>query len=173
MIAQTEEKLSSAETNSLRDIVQIMIPCDAQQGRPGASDASIFANLTGAMGRDISLIRTALAEIDTRANCGFASLDQDRREALINEWYAAGSPAALALGRAVLSAYYRDDRVLRALGLEARAPFPQGHVVEPGDWSLLDPVKRRATFWRDDKADPSAASGRPDKGGPADGSGGA
>jgi hypothetical protein len=23
--------------------------------------------------------------------------------------------------------------------------------VEQGDWGLLDPVKRRAPFWRDDK----------------------
>jgi hypothetical protein len=103
------------------------------------------------IGRDLPLIRTALAEIDKRAGGTFASLDRGRRETLINEWYAAGSPAAAALGRVVLSAYYRDDRVLRALGHEARAPFPKGHEVEQGDWSLLDPVKRRAAFWRDDR----------------------
>ena len=128
-----------------------MIPADAARGLPAASDPAIFADIVRSIGRDLPLIRTALAEIDKRAGGAFAALDRERREALINDWYAAGGAAAAALGRVVLSAYYRDDRVLRALGHEARAPFPQGHVVEQGDWGLLDPVKRRAAFWRDDQ----------------------
>jgi len=48
----------------------------------------------------------------------------------------------------VLLCYYRDDRVMRSLGLEPRSPFPKGHVVEQGDWSLLDPVKARPPIWR-------------------------
>ena len=59
----------------------------------------------------------------------------------------AGAPAA-ALGRLILSAYYRDDRVLLALGHEARAPFPKGYDVEQGDWSLLDPVRARPRMYR-------------------------
>ena len=47
------------------------------------------------------------------------------------------------LVRVVLQCYYRDDRVLRSLGLELRAPFPKGYMLEQGDWSLLDPVKAR------------------------------
>jgi len=38
--------------------------------------------------------------------------------------------------------------VLRSLGLELRAPFPKGYGLEQGDWSLLDPVKTRASMWR-------------------------
>ena len=41
----------------------------------------------------------------------------------------------------MLLCYYRDDRVMVSLGLEARPPFPKGHVLEQGDWSLLDPVR--------------------------------
>ena len=44
----------------------------------------------------------------------------------------------------MLQCYYRDDRVLRSLGLELRAPFPKGYTLEQGDWSLLDPVKAQA-----------------------------
>ena len=54
-----------------------------------------------------------------------------------------------ALGRAVLQCYYRDDRVIRSLGLDPRAPFPKGHVLEAGDWSLLDAVRGRPRMWRD------------------------
>ena len=124
------------------------IPADVELGIPAADDPAILADIARSIGRDLPLIRTALAEIDKHAGGAFASLDRDAREALINDWYAAGGAAARALGRVVLAAYYRDDRVLRALGHEARAPFPQGHVVEQGDWGLLDPVKRREPFWR-------------------------
>jgi hypothetical protein len=141
------------EIDQLREIAGTMVPADVSSGAPGADDAAILADITRSLGRDLRLIRAALAEIDKRAGGAFASLDRERREALINDWYATGSAAAAALGRMVLSAYYRDDRVLRALGHEARAPFPKGHVVEQGDWSLLDPVKRRAAFWRDDRVE--------------------
>jgi hypothetical protein len=125
-----------------------MVPADAELGLPGADDAAVLADIVRSIGRDLPQVRTALAEIDKRAGGAFAGLDRERREALINDWYAAGGAAAAALGRAVLGAYYRDDRVLRALGHEARAPFPKGHEVEQGDWSLLDPVKARQPFYR-------------------------
>jgi len=37
---------------------------------------------------------------------------------------------------------------MRSLDQEPRSPFPKGHVVQQGDWSLLDPVKRRAPIYR-------------------------
>jgi hypothetical protein len=52
------------------------------------------------------------------------------------------------LVRVVLLCYYRDDRVMRSLGQEPRPPFPKGHVVEQGDWSLLDPVRKRPRMYR-------------------------
>ncbi|HWF75648.1 MAG TPA: hypothetical protein VN694_00600 [Caulobacteraceae bacterium] len=151
MTIDAEAHPSETERHAMREVATIMIPANVQLGMPGADDPAILADITRSIGRDLPLIRTALAEIDKRAGGAFAALDRERREALINDWYAAGGAAARALGRVVLAAYYRDDRVLRALGHEARAPFPQGHVVEQGDWGLLDPVKRREPFWRDDK----------------------
>ena len=46
-----------------------------------------------------------------------------------------------ALGQAVLQCYYRDNRVYFSIGREARAPFPKGHEVPQGDFSLLDAVR--------------------------------
>ena len=143
--------LSVEETEALRAIAGTMIPADDANGMPGADDPIILADIVGSIGGDLALVRAALAAIAGRSGAGFTGLERGRREALINDWYASGGAAATALGRAVLGAYYRDDRVLQALGHEARAPFPKGHVVEQGDWSLLDPVKRWAPFWRDDR----------------------
>ena len=63
---------------------------------------------------------------------------------MAQEFRASGGAAAATLVRVVLQCYYRDDRVLRSLGLELRAPFPKGYMLEHGDWSLLDPVKASA-----------------------------
>jgi len=161
----TDVELGGDNRQTLGAVAATMIPADIERGIPGADDPAILADIARSAGRDLALIHTGLAEIDKRAGGAFASLDRERREALINDWYASGGAAAAALGRVVLGAYYRDDRVLRALGHEARAPFPQGHVVEQGDWSLLDPVKRRAAFWRDDRAGPPDRFGKPDDSG--------
>jgi hypothetical protein len=48
-----------------------------------------------------------------------------------------------------MACYYQDDQVVVALGMEARPPFPKGNVVEPGDLSLLDPVRARKQIYRD------------------------
>jgi hypothetical protein len=152
MVTDTATGFSPAETDALRDIAGTMIPADPARGLPGADDPAILADIAKSVGRDLPRVRAALAAIAERAGGAFATLDRARREALVNDWYAGGGPEATALGRAMLAAYYRDDRVLQAVGHEARAPFPKGHVVEQGDWSLLDPVKRRQPFWRDDRS---------------------
>ena len=60
------------------------------------------------------------------------------------EFDQAGISGQRTLVSIIAQCYYRDDRVMRSLEMEPRSPFPQGFEVEQGDWSLLDPVKRRA-----------------------------
>lgn len=140
--------LSAAELRDLGDIAGTMIPADAALGVPGADDPAILDDIAKSLGRDLPLVREALAAI---AGGAFAAMDRDRREALINDYFNGGSAAARALGRVVLGAYYRDDRVLLSLKHEARAPFPKGYTLEQGDWSLLDAVRSRRPLWRDDR----------------------
>ncbi len=145
MDSTADAPLSAAETRNLGDIAGTMIPADAALGVPGADDPVILDDIVKSLGRDLPLVRAALAAID------FTGLDRDRREAVINDYYASGAAAARALGRVILGAYYRDDRVLLALRQEARAPFPKGYTLEQGDWSLLDAVRDRPPLWRDDR----------------------
>ena len=46
-------------------------------------------------------------------------------------------------------AYYTHPSVVEMLGLPPRPPFPKGYDVPPTDFSLLDPVRRRARLYRD------------------------
>lgn len=141
-------ELSSSEIDTLRVAAGTMIPADPALGMPGADDPAILADIVKAVGRDLPLVRKALAEI---AAGSFAGLDRDKREVLINDLYKSGSAPMVALGRVILGAYYRDDRVLLALKQEARAPFPKGYTLEQGDWTLLDTVRKRPALWRDDR----------------------
>jgi hypothetical protein len=148
MDSTADAPLSAAEIRSLGGIAGTMIPADAALGVPGADDPAILADVVKSLGRDLPLVRKALADIEAK---GFAGLDRDRREALINDIYKSGCAPMVALGRVILGAYYRDDRVLLALTQEARAPFPKGYTLEQGDWSLLDTVRERPPLWRDDR----------------------
>jgi len=151
MAAAPQTPLSAAETDVLETVAGTMIPEDAALGMPAADDPAILDDIVRSIGRDLPLVREALSAIVAKAGNGFADRDRDAREAVINDWYAGGGAPAAALGRVILSAYYRDDRVLVALGHEARSPFPKGYVLEQGDWSLLDAVRDRPPFWRDDR----------------------
>ena len=138
-----ENALSSAQRNDLCTIAAMIIPASAEYAVPGADDAAIQADILNTLGRDTEGVRAALDHLARLAGKPLAELDGARRDAVAKEFRASGGAAAATLVRVVLQCYYRDDRVLRSLGLELRAPFPLGYTLEEGDWSLLDPVKAR------------------------------
>ena len=140
--------LTDAEARDLRALVGLMIPASAAYKVPGADDDLIFADIVKSLERDTEDTRTALAHLAKLAGGAFADLSPDRRRDVAATFKKEGGAPLFALNRVVLLCYYRDDRVMRSLGQEPRSPFPKGHEVEQGDWSLLDPVKTRAPFWR-------------------------
>jgi len=144
-----ETELTAAERRDLRRLAGFMVPASAEHGVPGADDETIFADIARSLGRDTNDVRKALAMLRDMTDGDFADLDEARAEATAMLLLSREDPVLIALGRAVLQCYYRDDRVIRALGREPRAPFPQGHVLEQGEWSLLDAVRSRPRMWRD------------------------
>lgn len=145
----SESDLTRAERRELSRLAGIMVPASAEYGVPGADDEAIFADIVRSLGRDRSSVCTALAMVREAAGGDFCGLDASQAEATAMDVLGRGGPLVTALGRAVLQCYYRDDRVMKALGREPRAPFPEGHAIEPGDWSLLDAVRGRPRMWRD------------------------
>jgi hypothetical protein len=142
-------QLTPAEAGDLRRLAAFMVPASAEYGVPGAGDEVIFVDIVRSLGRDKDAVRKALAMLCEIAGGDFAGLDEAKAEEAAMTLLGCGDPVVTALGCVVLQCYYRDDRVMRALGREPRAPFPQGHVLEQGDWSLLDRVRGRPTMWRD------------------------
>jgi hypothetical protein len=143
-----ETILTPAQRDDLRVVAGMIIPASEQYGVPGADDAAVQADILATLGRDAELVREALDHLARLAGMPLANLGETAREAVARQFRASGGAAAAALTRVVLQCYYRDDRVLRSLGLELRPPFPKGYDLEQGDWSLLDPVKARPSMWR-------------------------
>ena len=126
-----------------------MIPASTEFAVPGADDATIFADILHSLGRDRDAVGAALDWLADLSGGAFSDLDAAGRQAVADRFLAADAPEVAVFGRVILQCYYRDDRVVRSLGMEPRPPFPKGHVVEQGDWSLLDPVRARPKLWRD------------------------
>jgi len=143
-----DSPLTPTQCDDLRAIASVMIPASAEFDVPGANDPAIQADILATLGRDANLVQEALDVLAQLAGQPLASLDQARREAVALELRANGGAAVATLTRVILQCYYRDDRVVRSLGLEPRPPYPKGHELEEGDWSLLDPVRARAPMWR-------------------------
>ncbi len=141
--------LSAAEIRDLRCVAGMMVPASEVFGVPGADDGMIFADILVSIGRDLAGVRDALGVLALLSGGAFADLDASGREAVVASFRAENGALVATLHRVVLQCYYRDDRVVRSLGRELRAPFPKGHVLEQGDWSLLDPVRTRPRMWRD------------------------
>jgi hypothetical protein len=121
----------------------MMIPESSEYNVPGADDPAIQADILATLGRDTAQVSVALNHIARLAGRPLARLEDVKRDAVVQEFRTSGGAPAATLARVILQCYYRDDRVLRSLGIELRAPFPQGHVLPDGDWSVLDPVKAR------------------------------
>ena len=141
--------LTPAESRDLRCVAGMVVPASETFAVPGADDPAVFADIMASLGRDFGAVQQALAELATLSGGAFADLDETHRTAVTESFRSRGGALPAALSRVILQCYYRDDRVVRSLGLEPRPPFPKGHTLEQGDWSLLDPVRARPKMWRD------------------------
>jgi hypothetical protein len=142
-------ELTPAELRNLRRLAALMVPASAEYDVPGADDEAIFADIVRSLDRDRDAVRAALVMLREIAGDDFAGLDESKAETAALTLLGRKCPTMAALGRAALQCYYRDDRVMRALGLEPRPPYPKGHVLEQGDWALLNVVRSRPRMWRD------------------------
>ena len=141
--------LTADQCRSLRCLAEMMIPASAEYGVPSAGDNAIFADILRSFGRDAEHVLAVLRTLDEMAGGVFADLEPAQREAAATRLLKSGDESLIYLNRIILQCYYRDDRVMRSLGLEVRPPYPKGFEVEQGDWSLLDPVRVRPKLYRE------------------------
>ena len=149
----SDRGLSGAHRRQLRAFAGTMIPPSADYGVPGADDPTIAADIVATGEGSAAAVAQALDALDALArqqgDDAFADLDEAGRLAAATAFRSSHRSVAVTLIALVAQCYYRDDRVMASLGMEPRAPFPEGFELEQGDWSLLDPVRARDSMVRD------------------------
>lgn len=141
--------LTEAEKRALAAMCARMIPASPEFNVPGADDKLIQADIASSIGRDAGSVHNTLALLDRLAGGDFAALPEAQQDQVCEQLRAEGGVDLTLTTRIVLQCYYRDDRVMISLGMEPRPPFPKGHTLPEGDWSLLEPVRRRGKVWRE------------------------
>jgi hypothetical protein len=150
----TDTPLTPEQRQLLSILAGMLIPASEEYSLPGADDERIFANILATPQETLAVVTTELKALEDlsmdRHGRTFAALGEEDKAALLTEFGVSHPMFIPTLFGMTLSSYYQDDRVLASLDKEARPPYPEGFEVEQGDWSLLDPVKRRASFYRKD-----------------------
>lgn len=134
----TDQPFSVEEQSVLRVLAGMIVATSAEYGVPGADDDLIFADILRSASEVEEPVRAALELA--------ANVSVELSQATVELEGRAEMAPFVSL---VMQCYYRDDRVMEALGMEARAPFPLGYEVPEGDWSMLEAVQARGKIWRD------------------------
>ena len=145
------DDFSPQAERTLNSVLDALIPASDDGRFPGAGELGLAAYIKDALQATPDLramILDGLADLDAAARnrdaAEFAILSkQDKQELLAQQGF------ILPLSLHAYAGYYQQPRVLDALGLEARAPHPQGYEMEPNDLSVLDPIRRRRPMYRE------------------------
>ena len=146
--------LSEPQRKILRTLIGSIIPASKEYDAPGADDPLIFQDVLITSRSYTDMFEAGLEDIDQQAmrshdGVGFAALSDADRRAMAEQLSRTLNPFLRTLVSITAQCYYRDDRVMQALGMEPRPPFPEGFTIEEGDWTLLEPVRRRGKLFRD------------------------
>jgi len=142
--------LSEDDIKMLRVLAEDMIPKSEEYGVPGAGEELIFKDILSEVRRDLSLVDKELCDLSEIAEqmfgASYQTLGDNNRHRVSTKFLDSTKQAVIV--RIVLQCYYRDDRVMRSLGMEPRPPFPLGYAIEASDWSLLEGVKKKGKTYR-------------------------
>ena len=149
----TDNPFSDDEQRTLLAVVGAVIPASADHGTPGADDPDIAADILATARPYHATVADALKQFDSiaaqRYDVPYPDLEAATRAKIVGELSRSRFAGAGTLVTITAQCYYRDDRVMRSLGMEPRPPFPDGFDVPQGDWSLLDPVRQRGKIYKE------------------------
>jgi hypothetical protein len=151
-----ETRFSADDERALSSVLNEIIPPGGTRKLPGAGDLGL-AGFVAEFVRTMPVLRpvieqglATLARLSgSRDSRGFATLSRQDRLAVLDELAAADQAFLPTLTFVAYAGYYRNPRVVAALGLEPRAPHPKGYEMEPNDLTLLDRVRQRPKMYRE------------------------
>ncbi len=142
--------LDDVERVLLKRLAGSIIGASSKFDIPGADDERILERLlerVGTMGDQFQrLMRDFFSEYG--GIVAVAASDDGEFAALIEVIQRRRHAFLATMVTLTAQAYYEDPRVLLSMNKQPRPPFPEGNVLEQGDWSLLDEVKKRSPMYR-------------------------
>ena len=133
------------ENQFLTVLLDILLPASADGRLPSAATLGLVAAPEPWLLQGLHGIEAAAQE-DLQSS--FLALARDQQEALVEKLQRKMFRFFGDLGKQLIQGYYLDERVVKAIGGEARAPFPLGYFPIDGDLSLLEPVFERGQMYR-------------------------
>ena len=144
------KQASEDDTKMLHALVEDMIPQSETYNLPSAGEELIFNDILDEVRRNFVLVKEELFALNNIAEqmfgISYKMLGDDDQNRVSMKFVVGIKQGTIA--RIVLQCYYRDDRVMRSLGMEPRPPFPLGHAIDNHDWSLLEVVKKKNKKFR-------------------------
>ena len=143
---------SPDEERGLTALLDTLIP-ESDDGRlPGAGALGLGAYIAERAPELQPLLEKGLLALDALAEARgaacFAALAAPDRTELLTGYASEDVGLIPALVFHAYTGYYQERRVVEALGLEHRPPFPEGFPMEPPDTSLLEAVRQRGRMFR-------------------------
>lgn len=152
-IIGTDSPLSERQRRNLRVVLDMIVPASDDGRKPSAAEVDVLGYIQRHEAETVPTLCIELDRLDAAAEAAFArpfaEVEATARLELVDEMRTREPRFLRTLALQTVTCYYQDDRVVFALGLEARPPFPEGHDVVPGDLSLLDPVRARNKLYRE------------------------
>lgn len=149
----TDSPLNETQRGIFLALLEMIVPASADGRKPSAAEVDVLGYIVAREADFLPTLREELEAVEDRAQektgRAFLDLTAAEQQRLVADVRTEAPMFLRGLALHTVTSYYQDDRVLEALGLEARPPFPQGHVVDAGDLALLNPVRRRAPFYRE------------------------
>ena len=147
------DKLLSADQRAILVIVlDQIIPPDPAREKPSAADVGVFEYIAERNPGSYEEIGRQLDELDERATSShdkrYVELPRELQDETLNSLREQDPRFLFGLALQAVECYYLDSRVMTAIGLPPRAPYPDGYSVHKGDLTLLDAVRERGQIWR-------------------------
>ena len=145
------DTLDARQALTLNVLAQLIIPPGGDGKRPSGAEVGFvdYVLQSGSLAWLLPGLDAAEQAAQEQHGLAFADLDGARRQAIVDAQKRKQFRFYGELANQLMLCYYHHERVLPAIGLEARAPFPLGYTPIDGDFSLLEPVYERGQIWRE------------------------
>ena len=152
-IIGSDAVLDSDQQGTFGAILDMIIPASGDGRFPSAAETDVLGYVAKTDPKLLETVRIELDRLNTMSEnlhgLVFGDAHETVRQELLDEIRGKEPQFLRGLALQTVTCYYQDDRVMEAIGMEARPPFPKGYEVVAGDLSLLDPVRARGQVYRD------------------------